>query len=77
MLCAFSILRCPLFEKFCDTMEEDKPTSPAHYYYFIPREKERGRQRIEWLYSRPSRGNSLADNMNVKMVQGISIKGTN
>lgn len=40
MLCAHSVLRCPLFEKFCDTMEGDKPTSPAHYYYFIPRERE-------------------------------------
>lgn len=39
MLCAHSVLRCPLFEKFCDTMEEDKPTSPTHYYY-IPRERE-------------------------------------
>lgn len=40
MLYAQSVLRCPLFEKFGDTMEQDKPTIPAHYYYFIPREGE-------------------------------------
>lgn len=29
----------PFLKKFCDTMEEDKPTVHAHYYYFIPGER--------------------------------------
>lgn len=50
---------------FCDRIEEDTPTIPTYCHYFIQREGESKRAIL-----------CLADNTNVKMVQGISIKGS-
>lgn len=74
-----SVLRCPLFEKFfCDTTEQDKPTIPAHYYFFffIPRESEGDRGSSGFIPIPALVILCLADNTNVKMVPGISIKGS-
>lgn len=57
-------------------MEKDKPTIHAHYYFFIPREREGDRGLSGFIPVPALVILCLADNTNVKMALGISIKGS-